>query len=269
MSDQYFFRNDDVRDRLDKSLLQIQDIFLSKQVPITHAVEPANLTKPVIEWLLKIKILYPELVTIMQHGYDHTIKNNRKKGEFGGQRGFSEQYSEIKKGKELMEHHFGGCWFEAFNFPYAPYNESAIQALEKIGFKVLNSHYNVEWKRQIFYSIGHFLNRGLLFNRHVSWNFQKYPNTSMTEISMNITFIKKYNNEDTDCDFFSYDEIISQINKYIQSPFPIGLLLHHRYHTKEEHFILLEKILDFLEKKKIIATSMEQIYNDLQNKNKR
>ncbi len=102
MSSEFFFRNDDVRDKLDESLIEIQDIFIEGNVPITHAVEPANVVKDVIEWLIYQKKEYPNLIALMQHGYDHTIKNNFKKGEFEGQRGFHEQFDDIFNGKKMM-----------------------------------------------------------------------------------------------------------------------------------------------------------------------
>ncbi|MCK4709714.1 MAG: DUF2334 domain-containing protein [Gammaproteobacteria bacterium] len=266
MSKEYFFRNDDIRDTLDESLVTIQDLFIERKVPMVHAVEPANVTTDVIAWLLEMQSKHPDLFSLMQHGYDHTIKNNEKKGEFGGQRGYEEQYQDIKKGKELMNKHFNECWFEAFNFPYAPYNSAAINALEKVGFKVLNSHYNAEWKRQVFYRIGHLLRKGMLFGRHVSWNLDYYPGTSMREISMNITFIKKYHNEQTDCDFFTYDELCKKIDTYIETPYPIGLLLHHRYHVTQDSIDLIARIFDYLEQRGVKPVSMEQIYDGIKDK---
>ena len=263
MSKEYFFRNDDIRDSLDSSLVQIQELFIKRDVPIVHAVEPANVTPEVVEWLLEMKANHPELITLMQHGCDHTIKNNNKKGEFGGQRGFDEQYEDIRKGKDLMNSLFGDAWFEAFNFPYAPYNKDAIRALEKVGYKVLNSHYNVEWKRRAFYAIGHLLRQGMLLDHHVSWNLDIYPGTTMYEISMNITFIKKYHDEQTNCDFFTLEELCNKIDQYIPTRYPIGLLLHHRYHTTQESIDLIGGVFDYLEQKGIRPVSMETIYKQL------
>ena len=64
-----FFRNDDVRGKLDNSLVKITEIFITNQVPICHAVEPANLTHEVINWLLDLKNSYPNLIEIVQHGW--------------------------------------------------------------------------------------------------------------------------------------------------------------------------------------------------------
>jgi len=269
MSREYFFRNDDIRDSFDRSLVEIQKIFIDREIPITHAVEPANISQEIVKWLLSIKEEYPHLITIMQHGYDHTIKNPRQYSEFGGDRTYDEQYADIRRGKDLMNAYFGDAWFPAFNFPCAPYNHASIQALQNVGYKVLNSHFNIEWKRRIFYFVGHILGKGLLFNRHVSWNMKKYSGTTMYEISMNISFIKHYINEDTDCEFYTYEELCSKIDKYLASPHPIGLLLHHRYHVTKESMRLISNLLDYLQSKNVTAISMEKIYNRLIGENEK
>ena len=50
-----FFRNDDVRDKLDQSLVSITELFIDNRVPISHAVEPANVSDEVIKWLIEMK----------------------------------------------------------------------------------------------------------------------------------------------------------------------------------------------------------------------
>jgi hypothetical protein len=159
-----------------------------------------------------------------------------------------------------MNEHFGDQWFEAFNFPYAPYNPEAIRALQQVGYKVLNSHYNREWKRRALYFIGRLLGKGMLLGKHVSWNMRTYPGTSIMEISMNITFIKRYFDERTDCEFFTQRELCDKIDSYLKSRFPVGLLLHHRYHTRPEHFMLVEDVLDHLERRRCVPSSMPEIY---------
>ncbi len=237
-----FFRNDDVRDKLDKSLKAITMMFICHGIPITHAVEPANITEEVAEWLLKMKEQYPEHIDIMQHGYDHTVKNKIKKGEFGGQRTYSEQLHDIKKGKELMDKWFGNLWFDAFNFPYAPYNPAAIKAVNDCGYKVINSHFNSKLSRKVFYKLGHMLNKGYLLNHHVSWNLDFYPDTNLFEIDMNVGFIKKYYNESYDCEMMDLQEIIDDTIRYKKYR-TIGVLLHHRYHNTESKLTLIREYL--------------------------
>ena len=92
-----------------------------------------------------------------------------------------------------------------------------------------------------------------------------YPGTTIYEISINLSFIKRYMNEETDCEFFTYDELCGQIDRYLKSPYPMGLLLHHRYHVTDEHFILIEKVLDYLNSKGASAVRIEDIYHQLEN----
>ena len=237
-----FFRNDDVRNRLDDSLVELTMLFISHGVPITHAVEPANLTSEVAYWLINIKKQFPELIDIMQHGFDHTVKNKIRKGEFGGQRTYFEQLNDIKRGKEIMDSWFGKSWFPAFNFPYAPYNSGAIRAVEECGFKVLNSHFSSRLSRKIFYKIGHLLNKGYLLNHHVSWNLDYYPNTKLFEIDVNTSFIKKYYNELYDCEMLNLSELQKETFQYMKYK-TIGVLLHHRYHNTEMKIKLINEYL--------------------------
>lgn len=257
-----FFRNDDIRNKLDDSLIEITNIFIEKDIPIIHAVEPANITKEVVEWLNNIKRQHPNLIEIMQHGYDHTHKNKIKKGEFGGQRSYEEQYKDIKAGKELMDKYFGDLWFPAFNFPYGPYNPAAMNAVNDCGFKVVNSHYNSEWKRKIFYQIGHVLKKGYFLNHHVSWNLDYYPGTNLFEIDMNVGFIDKYYNEEYDSKMMTLNEMIEETKKYFNQK-TIGVLLHHRYHNTKAK---IELVKDYLDWCKTLAgfefSTLESIYKN-------
>lgn len=255
-----FFRNDDVRGALDDSLVRITDLFIKHRISITHAVEPANLTPEVVAWLLRVKKDHPDLIEIMQHGYDHSVKNKQQLGEFGGQRTYEEQYADIKAGKDLMNRYFGDLWFECFNFPYAPYNPAAIRAVNDIGYKVLNSHYNLDWKRRIYYFLGHLLNRGFWLGHHVSWNLQRYPGTSLFEIDMNVSFIDKYLNEETGSVMLTMEQLKQETLRYSRCR-TVGVLLHHRYHDTDEKIELVDQYLSWCRQQPDFEfCNMEQIY---------
>ena len=260
MNNIIFFRNDDLRSKLDDSLIRITELFIEYKIPITHSVEPANITNEVINWLVDIKKKYPEVIEIMQHGYDHKIKNNIKKGEFGGQRDYDEQFEDIKKGKNLMDVYFGDLWFPAFNFPYGPYNQEAIRAVNACGYKVLNSHFNAKISRKVFYFIGHFLRKGYLLNHHISWNLSLYPKTALFEIDINVGFIRKYLNEQEESEMFTLNELINETRKYINQK-TIGVLIHHRYHNTSEKIKFIENYLKWCKSNPNFSyLNMSQIY---------
>lgn len=261
-----FFRNDDVRNSLDDSLVELTNIFIRRKIPITHAIEPANITKEVIDWLVCLKKQYPNLIEIIQHGYNHNLNykvkvgNKIKKGEFGGKRTYQEQYNDIIKGKELMNKYFGNNWFHAFTFPYGARNKQTLKAVYNAGFKVVNGSLSTGIKYDIFYSVGRFLNSEYLFGRKVSWNLRNRFNQNLFQIDLGISVIKKYLNEETDSIFCSLEELKSITISQFSLP-NIGVLLHHRYHDTKEKIYLIDEYLNWLKSLNNIAFStQENIY---------
>ncbi len=261
MKNVVFFRNDDVRDTLDKSLVDLTKLFIKYEIPIIHAVEPANITPEVIDWLTDLKKQYPSLIEIIQHGYDHQPKVivKGRKGEFGGDRTYEEQYTDLKKGITLLNKYFNDNWFSAFTLPYGPYNNSFIKALNDCHFKVFSSHYNRKLSRQLFYFMGHLLGQGKMFGKRISWNLQYHPNTNLFEIDMNVSFIKKYHNEETDAELYSLEYLIEETKKYSKYR-TIGILLHHRYHNSEEKIILVEDYLKWIKQQDYSFSTLKNIY---------
>ena len=253
------FRNDDVRGKVDKELEEMVKIFIDNKIPLTLAVEPINLTDEVVKWLLAVKKESPSYIEIMQHGYDHTVKNKIRTGEFGGQRTYDEQYKEIHHGKELMNNYFGDQWFEAFNYPFGEYNPAAMQAASDCGFKVVYSHFNARLSRRIFYKVGHLLNKGYLFDKHVSWNLDYYPNTNLFEIDANISFIKKYLDEETGSEMFSLEELKEKTKMYMDFPI-VSLLAHHRYHNSREKMKIFQQYIDWTREFNFEYFTSEQIF---------
>ena len=170
----------------------------------------------------------------MQHGYDHKVKIKSKGriGEFGGRRTYNEQLNDIRAGKELMEKYFKNLWIPAFNYPFGPYNYQSMQALSYCGFKIVNSHFNSHWTRRLLYRVGHLLKKGRLFGYHISWNLHIYPRTSLFEIDINLSFIKKYFGDRVEdgCEFQTLDEMKKDTMRYINFN-TIGVVLHHGYHS--------------------------------------
>ncbi len=256
-----FFRNDDVRGTLDDSLVQLTGKFLEKGIPLAHAVEPANLTPPVIEWLLETKRRHPDLLTIMQHGYDHDIsKNGLRKGEFGGTRSYQDQLRDLTAAKAIMDEKFGNLWFPAICFPCSSYNPATIKAADKLGFKVFSSHCYNTLDRRIYYWLGHILHRGFWLGHHVSWHLKNYPGSRMMSIDMSISFIERYLDAGTNCEFQSLEYMQAKTVSY-KSQSVVGLLLHHRYHQTPQAMKLVADYLDWTLANRYACESMETIFD--------
>lgn len=267
MNNLIFIRNDDVRNKLDDSLTKITDIFINNQIPIAHAIEPANVSKDVINWLLNLKNSNPALIEIIQHGFNHklnykkTIGGKLKKGEFGGDRSYNEQYDDIKKGKELMNAYFAEKWFPAFTFPYGARNEAAIKAVSDCGYKVINGSMGVSFNQLLLYKVGQLLKKEMLFDRKISWNLKYKPGTNIFQIDTSISLIKKFHDENESADFFTIDELKNKTLKFLEKKKNVGFVLHHRYHNNYEKIKLVEDFVMWLKTlQNIEFTKMEDIY---------
>lgn len=246
-----FFRNDDVRETLDRSLVDLTNVFIQEEVPITHVVEPANITPHVISWLKQLKREFPDIIEIGQHGYDHKLKAQKvifgklRKGEFGYGRSYEEQLIEIESGKEIMNSTFGDSWVSLFTFPFGGKNMDAIRAVDHCGYKIMNDHHKLDWNHKLFYLTGRLLRRNFLFERPVSYNLKFRPQTKLFNININVSLIKKYINDETECVMYSLDELKKLTWMYMNEK-TIGIVLHHRYHNSEEKMQLVSNYIKWL-----------------------
>lgn len=239
----FYIRNDDVN-VLDDELVAVTSRCADEGVPITHAVEPANLTDEATQWLREVKARDPRLLEIMQHGFDH---QKRDRGEFGGVRPYDDQLNDLSRGKEIMLEAFAGDLFPCLNFPFGPYNRHSMRAADRLGFRVVSSHYNSRRSRRMWYALGHALNRGLVLGRHVSYHLDFYPGTGMFCVDMAVSVIERYLGEygSRTCVFHPLEEIKRRIDSFVPHTPVIGLLLHHRYHTDEASLDLITDVIRY------------------------
>lgn len=242
-----FFRNDDVNE-LTPELIAVSEIFFAAGIPIIHAVEPGNLTDACVDWLIEKKLQHGRLLEIMQHGYNHT---KHQSGEFGGTRSYREQYDDLRRGREIMERRFGEHWYPAVNFPYGPYNQATIRAVDDLGYAIFNGHYNPRLSRRLFYVIGRILHKGQLLNRHISHHLEIYPGTHTFTIDMAISYIEHYrgNYGSSDCDWYSLDALMDRYEATKRHINVIGWLLHHRYHQTPASLKLVQDSIDAMRRR--------------------
>lgn len=240
-----FFRNDDVRDRLDHTLTNMTELFLRYGIPLAHAVEPANISPEVVSWLKLLKKDHPQLINIVQHGYNHNLNNPGSKMEFGGNRGYEDQYKDICKGKELMSEHFSDLWSPVFSFPYGTFNSSALRAISDCGYKILSSKIRFSPKSRFKNLLGRSLGKDFIFDKAVNYHPGNRINYNFREISVSVNLIRKYTGYDT-AEHYSLTEIIDQTKNAARHTSVIGILLHHRFHG--DHLGMLESLLIHLRK---------------------
>jgi len=255
----FYFRNDDVN-VLDDELVAVSRRCTDEGVPITHAVEPANVTDEAARWLLEEQSKLGRLIEIMQHGYDHRL---REVGEFGGARPYEDQYADLKRGKEILIEKFGESFLPCLNYPFGPYNQASMRAADRLGFRIVSSHYNHRLSRRVMYAVGHALRRGQILGKHVSWHLDFYPRTGLFSVDMAASFISRYIGEhgSNTCDFHPLGAMKANIEAFIPHTPVIGVLLHHRFHHYPES---LDLITDTIRHLKTIPDAeflnIEEIY---------
>lgn len=239
-----FFRNDDVN-VLDETFITFVESFIAHTIPLVLAVEPANVTPEMVQYLLKAQTSYPNLIEIVQHGWSHAVHD---RGEFGGSRGYRDQMDDIFRGLDVMRTRFGEAFFPAFTFPFGQYNEHSIRILNELGYVVFSSKFNSSLSAQIFYWLGRLARRKWLFNRRISYHLDRYPGSSLEEISTSISPIKKYigPHGSTDCIFQSLETLKSQYLVSRKRTSVVGIILHHRYHAGPERMSLLIQFVEWL-----------------------
>ncbi len=227
-----FLRNDDVRDKLDDELIKLTEICINHEIPISHAVEPANVSNKVVNWLLEIKKQHPQLIEIIQHGYDHNLKNPVIKMEFGGKRTYNDQLESIRAGKQLMDRYFNDQWSPVFTFPYGTFNKDSLKLIDEFGYKAISSKVDFSEKTRLKNLLGKSLNRDFLLGKKISYHPGMRSNHHFKEISVSANVIKSYIDHNRAV-HYSNQDVISQITNASRHTDIIGLLFHHRFHTTE------------------------------------
>lgn len=143
-----FIRNDDAC-TLDKKFQFFFDAARDHAVPVIYAVIPARMDKPFIRFLRKAKEKTPQLLDIVQHGWQHANHSSEfgRKYEFGPLRSVSQQRSDIQQGLQFMRSSFGDLFTPAFVPPYHGYNQETWDILCEEQFKIFSAGKNALKKR--------------------------------------------------------------------------------------------------------------------------
>lgn len=262
-----FFRNDDVRGNLDEALVSITYLLAKTSIPISHTIEPANITNDVIDWIKEFQVKHPNMLELVQHGYAHrlnyqkVINGKLRKGEFGGDRTYEEQFAEIYHGKELMDQYFGSNWFPLFTFPYGARNDAALKAVSDAGFVAVNGSMGVSVQHQVLYFFGRLFNQEMLWDKKISYHLRHRKGLGLFQIDTSFSLIKKYKDEGTEADFYSLEQLKLKAAEYLRKAPTVGIVLHHRYHNTPEKLKLLEDFVVWLKSQKGIEfVTQEEIY---------
>lgn len=256
-----FFRNDDVKGELDESLIYLSERLLEMGILLLHAVEPKNVSKEVVEWLVGLKKDHPETLSIIQHGLDHAVKTSSpNRGEFGGGRSFESQLSEIQQGKQLMEKYFGGFWNQVFSFPYGSYDMNTLCALALEGYQGISTGIRLTRKRHVFNTVGRFLKIKRLVGQNIVYFNEQVPGFPLMEYPVVLNTTKKYTQPDSGVQK-NLSELIHDWHCLPRFVRYRGILTHHRFNTLED----IDELTDFVTYLRSINTkflSLQELFRD-------
>lgn len=248
-----FFRNDDVRDKLDDTLIRLTALCIKHGVPISHAVEPGNVTNEVAGWLIEQKKQHPGLIEIIQHGYNHNLANPDQKMEFGGNRSFEDQLADLEKGKKIMDDIFGDRWTPVFSFPYGTYNVHTLKAIDQLGYRAISSKIQFTLKIRIKNFLGKLFGKDTLMGKKINYHPGIRKGYRFRELSVSANLIRKYTGK-SQADHYTLAEIQGQYRSALRHTGIIGVLFHHRFHG--DYLDLTEDLILYLKQQGAVFSTI-------------
>ena len=236
ISPRVFIRNDDVMDLTD-NLKEFINFFLEQNIPVNYMIVPGRITQRCIEHFLQLKQSYPSLIHLNQHGYMHKNHNTSSdKGEFGKFRTYQQQYTDIKKGFELMQAHFGENFSAVFTPPNHVFNEDTLKILEEFKFKAFSNKLTPE-KNRI------------------------YPFYAFYEAPVTVDLLEK---GEIGLTPKPKDRLIEETNESLRQNTNTGILFHHEY---LKDYTLIKELVYYLKGENVEFLSIEEICKNEEKRN--
>ncbi len=198
---QFFFRNDDAG-WADQELFHLLDCFFAAGLPIDLAVIPKAITSCKAAHLYHYISESRGLIGIHQHGYNHINHQMQgRKCEFGSDRSYAQQQSDIISGMDLLNDYFADCADPIFTPPWNRCSHETADILISLGFRILSRDNTAQ---QLGYR-------------------------DLQELPINIDWFKKYKGTR-----LTPSELGTVIGSAIKNDVPVGIMLHHKIMDENE-----------------------------------
>ena len=138
-----FFRNDD-GGWADERLRELTNEFIEQDLPLDIAVIPDALSQASVDVIGSL-LEAGDRVAVHQHGFSHV--NHQLSGrscEFGSDRNYEQQQSDIAKGQQKLADTFGTQVTSIFTPPWNRCTSDTAVALQSLGFQQLSRIINSE-----------------------------------------------------------------------------------------------------------------------------
>ena len=213
-----FFRNDD-GGWADERLRELTNEFIEQDLPLDIAVIPDALSQASVD-VIGALLEAGDRVAVHQHGFSHV--NHQLSGrscEFGGDRNYEQQQSDIAKGQRKLADIFGTQVTPIFTPPWNRCTSDTAVALQSLGFQQLSRIINSE------------------------------PiDKAVPEIPVAVDWLKKRKGER-----LKTHELVNYISGLFDTEDEIiGVMLHHE-HMDRENRDLLRQLIDTLRASGIVS----------------
>jgi len=237
-----YIRDDDVGD-FTPELAAFVSLFADRNLPVSYQIIPELFTEACATALVALRARAPELVEFGQHGLRHhmMLRGRKVNFEFGPQRTYDEQLSDILAGRELLLRRLGDQSAAAvFTPPRHRFDRNTLRAVKTAGFSVLSSSSYPTLPHRLAYGIGRALGLTNLGPPAVSWHGRVRPDCGLFEASIAVSV----DNGATIAG--SVDAVMKKVAQARRHTAKVGLMFHHAVYKGSDGQAFLEQLVDRL-----------------------
>lgn len=224
-----FFRDDDLGE-LTTALRTVVELLVEEGVPCSYQVVPRFLTEEAARFAGDVRAANPGLVFLNQHGLNHeqTIGGEHRYSEFDGGRPYAEQKRDIEQGRDQLRAMLGEHFDDhLFTPPCHKYDDTTVQVLGDLGFRVLSAGVKVDAVSRLYYGVGRALGRISLLGKRVSYHGRATPVAGVREISVSIDVDEDVDSAGNKLEK-SCDQLWAEFETCRAQLPAVGVMLHHQ-----------------------------------------
>ena len=236
----YFIRDDDVGALTDELRFYV-DTFLARDLPVSYQIIPERLTPACADYLVDLAKAHPNLIAFGQHGLRHqmTLRGKQLKREFGPERSFEQQSSDISEGIAILKDRLGpGTQIGVFTPPQHKFDRNTLLAVASAGYRIFSAANYSTPQHQLAYAAGRKLGLSSVRHHGISHHGRERPEAAMFELSIAVAI------DNGRRIVTRAARLADQIRKSSHQSDLVGMMFHHDIYKDASDRAELELIAD-------------------------
>lgn len=237
-----FLRDDDIGP-LTPELRFFVETFLERGLPVSYQIIPAQLTDTCAAFLVDCARKAPHLIEFGQHGLHHAMVVGGKtlKREFGPERTFEAQSSDIQAGLRILRERLGEDHpITVFTPPQHKYDANTVKAVTAAGHKTFSAASYPSAHHRLAYALGRLLRLSSIRHQGISYHCGPRPEADIQEISISVAV------DDGRSRQIAASDLAAGVRAAARHTAVVGLMLHHAVYAGDEGQAALGAIADEL-----------------------